>query len=70
MENNTKSVEELKTIRRIMEESTKFLSLSGLSGVFLGLYAILGALVAYFLILNNGNIHYNDYFRSLSEKQQ
>lgn len=58
MEENHTSVEELKTIRRIMEESTRFLSLSGLSGVFPGLIAIAGAVVAYFLVLDSGNIRY------------
>jgi hypothetical protein len=69
MENNSKSIEDIKTIRRIMEESSRFLSLSGLSGVFAGAFAIAGALVACFLILNNGSIHYDEYFRSLSVKE-
>lgn len=68
MERNTSSAEELKTIRKIMEESTKFLSLSGLSGVFLGLFAITGALIARFIILNSWNIPDDDYFSSISEK--
>ena len=50
MDKITTSVDELKTIRKIMEESTRFLSLSGLSGVFAGTFAIAGALVAWFLI--------------------
>ena len=53
MENNPSSAEDLKTIRKIMEESTRFLSLSGLSGVFLGLFAIGGAMIARFLVFNN-----------------
>ena len=69
MESNINSAEDLKRIRKIMEESSRFLSLSGLSGVFAGSFAIAGALVAYFLILNNGNIHYDEYFRSLSVKE-
>jgi len=69
MENNSKSVEDIKTIRRIMEESSRFLSLSGLSGVFAGTFAIAGALAAYFFILKNGSIHYDEYFRSLGEKE-
>lgn len=69
MEKNPTSAEELKTIRRIMEESTKFLSLSGLSGVFPGLFAIAGAIVAYILILDNGNVLYDEYFRNLSGKE-
>lgn len=69
METNFKSVEDIKTIRKIMEESSRFLSLSGLSGVFAGIFAITGALVAYFLILKNGSIPYDEYFRSLSAKE-
>jgi hypothetical protein len=65
MKNESESIEDIKTIRKIMEESSRFLSLSGLSGIFAGITAIAGALVAYFFILNNGNIHYDDYFRSL-----
>jgi hypothetical protein len=69
MESNLKSIEDIREIRKIMEESSRFLSLSGLSGIFAGLFAITGGLVAYFLILNNGSIHYEEYFRSLSEKE-
>ncbi len=64
MERNSSSAEELKTIRKIMEESTKFLSLSGFSGVFIGLFAISGAFVANFLILESGKISfYNSFFK-------
>jgi hypothetical protein len=65
MKSEIKSIEDIKAIRKIMEESSRFLSLSGLSGVFAGVTAIAGALVAYFFILDNGSIHYDDYFRSL-----
>ena len=50
MENNPSSAEDLKTIRKIMEESTRFLSLSGLSGIFAGTFAILGAIAAWIII--------------------
>lgn len=69
MGNDTKSIEDIQAIRRIMEESSRFLSLSGLSGVFAGITAIAGALVAYFFILDNGSIHYEDYLSSLSPKE-
>lgn len=69
MENNPSSAEDLKTIRKIMEESTRFLSLSGLSGVFLGLFAIAGALIARFLVFNSGNISFDDYFNNLPGQQ-
>jgi len=40
-------IEDLREIRRMMENSSKFLSLSGLSGVFAGLTALVGAYFAY-----------------------
>ncbi|KAA3438659.1 hypothetical protein [Rufibacter hautae] len=36
-------LETLKEIRRIMDRSSRFISLSGLSGVFAGIFALLGA---------------------------
>ena len=42
---------DIRAIRDMMERSSRFLSLSGLSGVFAGLYAIAGALVAWHFIL-------------------
>jgi len=38
---------ELASIRSIMERSSKFISLSGLSGILAGVYALIGAWVAY-----------------------
>jgi len=66
MKNDLKSIEDIKTIRKIMEESSRFLSLSSLSGIFAGVTAIVGALVAHFFILDNGSIQYDDYLRTLS----
>lgn len=40
----------LKDIRHMMKRSNRFLSLSGLSGVFAGAYALIGACIAYFWI--------------------
>jgi hypothetical protein len=57
--------EELQAIREIMERSSKFLSLSGLSGIFAGVCALIGAAVAYFIILDTGHILSNDYLQSL-----
>jgi hypothetical protein len=44
---------ELASIRNMMERSSKFISLSGLSGILAGIYALLGAAIAYFTIRNN-----------------
>jgi len=41
---------ELASIRNIMERSSKFISLSGLSGILAGIYALIGAYLAYRLI--------------------
>lgn len=50
-ENTTEtSLNELKDIRRIMERSTRFVSLSGLSGVAAGICALAGAYGAYTII--------------------
>jgi hypothetical protein len=66
MKRDTKSIEDIKAIRKIMEESTRFFSLSGLSGVFAGATAVAGALVAYIFIFDNGTIRYEDYLTTLS----
>ncbi len=49
---------DLKEIRSLMERSSRFISLSGLSGVFAGIFALLGAGFAYILIegLKNGRV--------------
>jgi len=41
---------DLASIRTMMERSAKFLSLSGLSGVLAGIYALIGAGAAYYLV--------------------
>ena len=53
---NTNPQEDLIAIRNMMERSSKFLSLSGLSGVFAGICALVGAAVALFFILNSAQI--------------
>ena len=45
--------EDIKAIRDMMEKSSKFLSLSGLSGIFAGFTAIAGAAFAYFYLLKD-----------------
>jgi len=39
--------EDLKEIRSLMEQSTRFLSLSGWSGIMAGIYALIGAYMVY-----------------------
>jgi hypothetical protein len=43
---------DIASIRTMMERSVKFISLSGLSGVLAGIYALVGAAVAYTIIYN------------------
>lgn len=43
MENKNDQLDALQDIRQMMKKSSKFLSLSGLSGVFAGIYALIGA---------------------------
>ena len=60
--------DELASIRNLMERSSKFISLSGLSGILAGIYALIGAAFAFSFIYNarafgNGNnvIYLTDY---------
>lgn len=46
--------EDLMHIRSMMERSSRFISLSGLSGVFAGLSALIGGIYIYFRIKNLG----------------
>lgn len=46
--------EDLLHIRSMMERSSRFISLSGLSGVVAGLAAIIGAIYVYFVFQNEG----------------
>jgi hypothetical protein len=41
---------DIASIRSIMERSVKFLSLSGLSGILAGVYALLGSVYVYYLV--------------------
>lgn len=69
MTNSSNSFEDIRAIRKIMEESSRFLSLSGLSGVIAGLAAIAGALIVWFFILDGGGLHLDEYYNTLSEKE-
>jgi len=58
MENSKQHLEALSGIKDLMEKSTKFISLSGLSGVIAGITALVGAFLADLRIehyLNNTN---------------
>tara|TARA_R110000772_G_scaffold130353_1_gene238614 strand:+ start:298 stop:906 length:609 start_codon:yes stop_codon:yes gene_type:complete len=40
-------LKDISEIKKLMDRSSRFISLSGLSGIFAGLYAIIGATIAY-----------------------
>ncbi len=45
-------LKDINEIKDIMNKSSRFISLSGLSGVLAGIYAIIGAAIAYYLVMN------------------
>ncbi|MBC7913959.1 MAG: hypothetical protein H7Y07_07535 [Pyrinomonadaceae bacterium] len=54
---------ELNSIRNLMERSTKFISLSGLSGILAGVYALIGAYIGYKLVYTeNSGLLFRDYY--------
>jgi hypothetical protein len=72
MEDNNQQLEALQDIRKMMKDSSKFLSLSGLSGVFAGIYALTGAWLGQQLLsryargyAGNGFTHH-EYFNLLA----
>lgn len=65
MKDQQTTLEDIKAIRQMMEDSSKFLSLSGLSGVAAGVFALLGAMIAHFFILDQGGNLYNEFMVSI-----
>lgn len=68
MKSEIESLEDIKAIRKIMEDSSRFLSLSGHSGVFAGILAIAGALAAWFFILGSEDYRFTQFFGNLTEE--
>jgi hypothetical protein len=73
MNNVQQPLEDLAQIRQLMERSSRFLSLSGWSGVFAGIYALIGAAVVYFdvkiLSSKSEMLTYANYIREGSEQE-
>jgi hypothetical protein len=60
-------IRDIAEMRSMMERSSKFLSLSGLAGIMAGIYALLGAYIAYkFFYFNPDEIWYSPALASVS----
>jgi len=46
-------LKDLTEIKDLMNKSSRFISLSGLSGILAGIYAIIGAAIAYYIVTNS-----------------
>ena len=65
MDEQLQPLDTLKDIRRMMERSSRFISLSGLSGIAAGISALVGAWLANGVIQNNTDYGSNDELREL-----
>ena len=50
---NEDYLKDISEIKNLMNKSSRFISLSGLSGVLAGIYALIGAAVAYYIVQNS-----------------
>jgi uncharacterized membrane protein HdeD (DUF308 family) len=46
-------LQDISEIKNMMNKSSRFISLSGLSGILAGIYALIGAAIAYYLVSNS-----------------
>jgi len=53
--------DDLQHIRKMMEQSSRFISLNGLSGVAAGVIALAGAAAAYYILQKNSIDYFQDY---------
>jgi hypothetical protein len=63
--NSVNPKEDLQAIREIMERSSKFMLLNSLTGFFAGTCALIGAAIAWFVILSSGSVHYDEFLCSV-----
>ncbi len=66
--NQEKYIEDLKEIKQMMDRSSRFISLSGLSGVAAGVFALIGAYFAWQILYSN--FDYQAYDRILLTTEQ
>ncbi|MFV0305283.1 MAG: hypothetical protein ACK5IC_07380 [Moheibacter sp.] len=65
--------EQLNEIRSLMERSTRFMSLSGWTGIMAGIYSLIGAVAAYYIIFihnssfENGRKLYENYAENITD---
>ncbi len=53
--NSEDYLKDISEIKNLMNKSSRFISLSGLSGIMAGVYALIGAAFAYWLVLNHSS---------------
>ena len=49
---NEDYLKDISEIKNLMNKSSRFISLSGLSGILAGVYALVGAAAAYYIVSN------------------
>jgi len=59
-------LKDISEIKDIMNRSTRFMSLSGISGILAGIYALAGGFAAYYLLLDYGKTTYGSSVLPLS----
>ncbi len=47
-------LKDISEIKNLMNKSSRFISLSGWAGIFAGVYALIGAAVAYYIVMSSG----------------
>lgn len=65
MDAENEQLEHLREIRNMMQRSSRFISLSGLSGVFAGFFALAGAAAFYIYINKQLNYVYSDFAKEI-----
>ncbi len=50
-------LKDISEIKNLMNKSSRFISLSGWAGILAGVYALIGAAVAYYLVANSGRAY-------------
>jgi hypothetical protein len=58
MESSKQYLNDITEIKSMMERSSRFISLSGLSGIFAGIYALIGAALVYNRMYTSGDFFY------------